>query len=122
MAPVVRIGDGVYRIERDGRHVVVYVGGEPGDLWAFCDGEVYRERERAATHSGPRSLAAPMPATVLAVSVTPGQTVRHGDTLVVLEAMKMELPLKAPCDATVKAVHCHAGELVPPDRVLVELE
>jgi 3-methylcrotonyl-CoA carboxylase alpha subunit len=63
-----------------------------------------------------------MPATVVKVLVAPGQAVRHGDTLVVLEAMKMELPIRAPGDATVKAVNCREGELVQPDRALVELE
>jgi len=67
-------------------------------------------------------MPAPMPATVVKVLVTPGQAVRHGDTLVIVEAMKMELPIRAPGDASVKAVHCHEGELVQPDRTLVELE
>jgi biotin carboxyl carrier protein len=63
-----------------------------------------------------------MPATVVKVLVAPGQKVRHGDTLVVLEAMKMELPIRAPGDAVVQAVNCREGELVQPDRTLVELE
>jgi biotin carboxyl carrier protein len=62
-----------------------------------------------------------MPATVVKILVTPGQAVRHGDTLVVLEAMKMELPIRAPGDAVVQAIHCREGELVQPDRTLVEL-
>jgi biotin carboxyl carrier protein len=121
MAPVTRIGHGVYRVEHDGRQSVVYVAGSQGDLWACCDGQVYREREHAA-HGAPQRLTAPMPATVVTVLVVPGQAVRHGDTLVVVEAMKMELPIRAPGDATVKAVNCHEGELVQPDRTLVELE
>jgi biotin carboxyl carrier protein len=67
-------------------------------------------------------MAAPMPATVVKILVAPGQTVRHGDTLVVLEAMKMELPIRAPGDGTVKSVNCREGELVQPDRPLIELE
>ena len=62
-----------------------------------------------------------MPATVLKVLVSAGAPVKKGDTLVILEAMKMELPLRAPADATVAAVHCREGELVQPDTVLVEL-
>jgi 3-methylcrotonyl-CoA carboxylase alpha subunit len=61
-----------------------------------------------------------MPATVIKVLVAPGVAVRKGDTVVVLEAMKMELPIRATSDATVKAVHCREGELVQPDAVLVE--
>ena len=63
-----------------------------------------------------------MPATVIKVLVTPGQAVRKGETVIVLEAMKMELPLKALGDGTVTAVRCREGELVQADVVLVEVE
>ena len=112
----------VLRIERDGTQHTVYVAGSPGDVWAFHDGRVYHEREKADPPKGGHyELVAPMPATVVKILVAPGQQVRHGDTLVVLEAMKMELPLRAPADATVKAINCREGELVQPDRALVEL-
>jgi biotin carboxyl carrier protein len=62
-----------------------------------------------------------MPATVLKVLVSAGTQVRKGDTLLILEAMKMELPLRSPADATVKAVNCAERDLVQPDTVLVEL-
>jgi biotin carboxyl carrier protein len=62
-----------------------------------------------------------MPATVLRILARPGAAVRKGDTLIVLEAMKMELPLRAPQDGTVHAVRCQEGELVQPGRVLVDL-
>jgi acetyl/propionyl-CoA carboxylase alpha subunit len=78
-------------------------------------------RRRAAAH-GVQSLTAPMPATVISVLVKVGDAIAHGDTLVVLEAMKMELPLRAAGDAVVKAVHCEEGELVQADAVLIELE
>jgi len=122
MAAVTRVSAGVYRVDHDGRQSIVYVAGEPGDLWAFCNGQIYREHEQASKHGAPQILTAPMPATVIKVLAAPGQAVRHGDTLVVVEAMKMELPIRAPGDATVKAVHCREGELVQPDRTLVELE
>ena len=63
-----------------------------------------------------------MPATVLRVLVAPGTAVKKGDTVVLLEAMKMELPIRAPADATVTAVNCREGELVQPDTILIELE
>jgi biotin carboxyl carrier protein len=68
------------------------------------------------------ALASPMPATVAAIAVTPGQDVSQGDVLIMLEAMKMELPIKAPRDGRVKAVACSVGELVQPGIPLVELE
>ena len=122
MATVERLGPGAYRVEHEGQQSIVYVAGPAGDLWAFAGGQVYRERERASRPSAPQLLTAPMPATVIKVLVAPGQAVRRGDTLIVVEAMKMELPIRAPGDATVKAVNCREGELVQPDRTLVELE
>jgi biotin carboxyl carrier protein len=127
---VVRVGDGIYRVEHDGRTRTVYVAGSSSDQWAFADGRVFRgdfgaahdRPRRAARIAGPQALTAPMPATVIKVLVQPGGTVKKGDTILLLEAMKMELPIRAPADATVLAVHCREGELVQPDTTLVELD
>ena len=126
-AEVVRIGEGVYRVIINGRAEVVYLAGRGPSRWAFCKGEVIREEAtgasvpRVSRHDVAEALTAPMPARVLKVLVGPGATVRKGDTLVILEAMKMELPLRATGTATVAAVHCHEGELVQPGTVLIEL-
>ena len=64
----------------------------------------------------------PMPATVVAINTAPGQPVSEGDTLIVLEAMKMELPIKAPRSGVVKTVNCAKGELVQPGVNLLELD
>jgi acetyl/propionyl-CoA carboxylase alpha subunit len=77
--------------------------------------------ERSPTPSAGWRAVAPMPATVIKIDVKPGDAVKKGDVLVVLEAMKMELPLHAPADGTVAAVRCAAGDLVPAEAVLVEL-
>jgi acetyl/propionyl-CoA carboxylase alpha subunit len=126
---VTRIGGGVYRVEISGRTETVYVAGSGNDRWAFCSGEVFHERavrDESGVRPGVRdnvdALMAPMPATIVSVAVTPGSRVRRGDTLIVLEAMKMELPLRAHSDAVVKAVHCRAGDLVQPETVLIELD
>jgi biotin carboxyl carrier protein len=68
------------------------------------------------------SLAAPMPATVVRIQAAAGAAVKRGQTLVVLEAMKMELPVHAPADGTVVAIKCREGELVQPGEPLVEFE
>ncbi|HEY7289559.1 MAG TPA: biotin carboxylase N-terminal domain-containing protein [Vicinamibacterales bacterium] len=79
------------------------------------------QRRRTAS-TGPQTITAPMPATVLEVRVKPGSAVKKGDVVVLLEAMKMELPLRAPADATVKTVRCKQGDLVTADAALVELQ
>jgi acetyl/propionyl-CoA carboxylase alpha subunit len=74
----------------------------------------------AGTASG--TITAPMPGTVIKVNVHAGSTVKAGDPLVVLEAMKMETPLLAPFDATVKTVQVEEGDRVAGGAVLVELD
>jgi 3-methylcrotonyl-CoA carboxylase alpha subunit len=67
------------------------------------------------------TYAAPMPGTVLKVLVARGARVRAGDPLVILEAMKMELPVLAADGGIVAAVHCREGELVAADAPLVDI-
>jgi len=58
---------------------------------------------------------------VIDVAVGVGQQVRAGDILLTLEAMKMELPIRAPRDGIVSAVRCVPGELVQPGPPLIEI-
>jgi acetyl/propionyl-CoA carboxylase alpha subunit len=111
---------------RDGDQVTrVYAVAAGGTTWVFHDGVTYEIVEDAQTRSrggaGPGSLTAPMPATVVHVKAAPGDIVKRGDILIVLEAMKMELPVRAPGDGRVTAVHCEAGQLVQPDTSLIEI-
>jgi biotin carboxyl carrier protein len=92
--------------------------------WVFHDGVVYEIAEEAPARTrsgGHESLSAPMPATVVKVNVEAGARVAKGDILLLLEAMKMELPVRAPSDGVVTAVHCRAGELVQPGAPLIEI-
>jgi len=74
----------------------------------------------AAAH-GHGTIAAPMPGTVIGVGVTVGDSVTPHQPLVVLEAMKMEMPVLAPFSATVTAVHVAPGDQVAAGTPLVEL-
>jgi acetyl/propionyl-CoA carboxylase alpha subunit len=68
------------------------------------------------------SLTAPMPGTVIKVVVAPGDSVEPRQTLLVLEAMKMETPIVSPYAATVRAVHVAEGDQVAGGTLLVELD
>jgi biotin carboxyl carrier protein len=127
-AAITPLGAGRFMLTGDGRQRIAYATQVAGATWVFLDGEV--TVIRAAPSSGARataadevaSLAAPMPATVIAIAVQPGQKVAAGDVLIRLEAMKMELPVRAPRDATVVAVKCREGQLVQPGVPLLELD
>ncbi len=124
---VTQIAPGMYLVEHDGRRDVIYLAGRVGERWAFWNGEVFREPPPAPSRTARRShvsqsLSAPMPATIVKVLVEPGTRVKKGDTVVLVEAMKMELPIRTSGDGIVTAVHCRAGQLVQPDQTLVDVE
>ena len=124
--PIRVTGAGEVRVGQQ-ESIVAWVAGRGETRWVFLDGNTYelevqtagRRRRAAAGHS---SLSAPMPATVIRVEVSAGAQVHRGDTLVILEAMKMELPIRADSDGTVAAVCCKPGDLVQPGTTLVEID
>lgn len=65
---------------------------------------------------------APMPGLVLKIHVSPGDAVQRGDSLLVLEAMKMENDIKAHFDGTVSSVHVSTGDAVSKGAILIEFE
>lgn len=74
----------------------------------------------AAAAAGEK-VAAPMPGTIVSVNVSNGQSVKAGDVLVVLEAMKMENEIKAPSDGTITSVAVSKGESVDTGATLVTI-
>ena len=128
---VTRIASGTWLVVVGDTHEIVYVAGPPGRRWAFWHGRVFQstgdadeESRRESGGRGPvaHALTAPMPATVLKVLVAPDTHVKKGEPVVVLEAMKMEWPIRALEDGLVKSVHCRQGELVRAGQPLVEME
>jgi 3-methylcrotonyl-CoA carboxylase alpha subunit len=80
------------------------------------------DRVRSVADHRQHGLTAPMPGLVLKVLVKPGDHVRAHQTLIVLEAMKMEHSIEAPHEGVVKAVHCAEGGRVAEGQLLVDLE
>ena len=76
----------------------------------------------AAPAAGAEVVASPMPGTIVSVAVSAGASVKKGDVLVVLEAMKMENEIMAPHDATVAGVHVNKGDSVESGTPLVSLQ
>lgn len=67
-------------------------------------------------------MKAPMGGTVWKVQVQEGDTIQKGDVLVILESMKMEIPIEADQDGTVSKLHFNEGDFVQEDDVVVEVE
>lgn len=72
--------------------------------------------------AGAQTITAPMPGTVLEVKVAPGQAVKAGDILIILEAMKMENEILAPSDGTIDTVQTTKGASVNASDILVTIK
>ena len=120
-------GEGRVRVDTESEPIVATAALAGDVVWVGIDGALFVVRVARADAPGASSardadaLSPPMAATVVRIAVQPGATVRQGDTLVVLEAMKMELPIRAPRDGVIAAVRCREGELVQPGVPVVEM-
>ena len=134
---VIRRGRTTFQAAVGGRRIPVWIVDAGDRCLVFAEGCTFTfeldpdvagpaRAERSADHAGDQAedaaLAAPMPATVVAARAEPGQSVRAGDVLIVLEAMKMELTIRAPRDGVVGAVRCRPGDLVQPGVPLVTMQ
>ena len=76
---------------------------------------------RKAEDGNDAHIAAPMPGSIATIAVKAGQTVKAGDVLLTIEAMKMETALHAPRDGVISAIHAAAGQQIDAKDLLVEL-
>ncbi len=98
---------------------------QAGEITVQVDGREYRlydgRQRRRAPASAPGDLYAPMPGRIIRVLAKAGDSVRAGDTLLILEAMKMEQQITAPHDGTVASLLCGEGDQVAVGQELVVL-
>jgi biotin carboxyl carrier protein len=109
-------------LARDGKRKLVFTGGRK---FVICEprpeaGRFIGGEER--TPEGGRQVKASMPGKVIKLNVAEGEEVRKNQTLVVIEAMKMEHEIKSVIEGLVKKIHVAAGDLVDSDKPLIELE
>ena len=124
----------IYQCDIDGHRVKLsyFKDVETNNYNVFLDDKLYEFRlddpkfvKEQAGSSGAagdsNAPVAPMPGVVDKINVKAGDTVKKGDPLVVMIAMKMEYVIRSPRDGTVKSVNCSIGQNVKKSHVLVKL-
>jgi biotin carboxyl carrier protein len=113
----------------DGERVTAYVSSDGAKRWVTINGQTIvltkgsgARRSGHGHHHTAGELTAPMPGQVRAVNISEGDTVTKGQTLLVLEAMKMEIRIQSPMDGTVSKLMVKPGQTVEREQVLVEIE
>lgn len=111
-----------------GQRVTAYVSSDGAKRWVTVGGQTFAlTKSTAGTrraqhgHHAQDELTAPMPGQVRAVNVTEGESVTKGQTLLVLEAMKMEIRVSAPRDGVVGKLLVQQGQTVEREQVLIEI-
>ena len=116
------------RVWPDGRRERIRAAGRAGhgdqrQIWVNGRCLTYeRLRQRGGGGAQDNALAATIPAVVSQILVQPGDSVEEGDKLILLESMKMVIPIQAPYAGVVVALRCQPGESVAAGVPLIELE
>src|SRR5688500_9810429 len=112
----------------DNQRVTAYVSSDNAKRWVTVNGRtVVLTKSSGAKRSGAgqdhaSELTAPMPGVIRAVNVSEGESVTKGQTLLVLEAMKMEIRVQAPVDGVVKKLFVKQGQTVEREQMLIEIK
>lgn len=121
--------DGRLDLLINGERVTAYVSSENAKRWVTINGQTFVLTRSVGTrrgghghHHAAGELTAPMPGQVRAVNVGEGDTVTKGQTLLLLEAMKMEIKVQAPRNGVVKKLFVQPGQTVEREQILVDIE
>ena len=113
----------------EGKRLTAYVSSENARRWVTVNGQTFLLTKSSGAHSRGHGgqhargeLTAPMPGQVRAVNVSEGDVVTKGQTLLVLEAMKMEIRIHAPQDGVVKKLFVQQGQTVEREQTLLNVE
>lgn len=118
----------------DGQRVTAYISHDGEKRWVTVKGQTFLLSRSSGTTLPPKGrqggigldrtgeLTAPMPGQVRTVNVNEGDAVTKGQTLLVLEAMKMEIRIQAPGDGIVKKLLVQVGQTVDREQTLVKMD
>lgn len=112
-----------------GERLTAYVSFDNAKRWVTINGQTFvlarqsGSRKRGGSHQhAAGELTAPMPGQIRAVNVSEGEAVTKGQTLIILEAMKMEIRIQAPMDGVVKSLAVKVGQTVEREQNLIIVE
>lgn len=127
-AEVLQAENGKLNLLLDGQHVTAYVSSDNAKRWVTVNGQTFvltkssGVRRGGQAHHAAGELTAPMPGQVRALNVSEGEAVTKGQTLLVLEAMKMEIRVHAPRGGVVRKLFVKEGQTVEREQILIEIE
>jgi biotin carboxyl carrier protein len=124
---IVRAANGRMDLLVDGQRVTAHVSSDLTKRWVTINGQTMMLTKTSGAKQGVRhdhagGLIAPMPGQIRSVAVSVGDVVKKGQTLLTMEAMKMEIRIQALKDGTVKSVSVTQGQTVEREQILVEVE
>lgn len=125
---IVRSEDGILDLLIDGKRTTASVSSDNSRRWVTVNGQTFVLTKSSGARQGGHGhhhaageLTAPMPGQIRALNVSAGDAVTKGQTLLVLEAMKMEIRVQAPMDGVVKKLSVKQGQTVEREQVLIEI-
>lgn len=124
------LGGSLYSVIQDTRSLELAIEGDQADIEVLKEGKLYdvkvldqrallMAQRKGSLMAGSGEVQSPMPGLIVEVMVNVGDEVTQGDTVVILESMKMQNELKAPRDGTVQTISCEAGQTVEKGTLLV---
>jgi biotin carboxyl carrier protein len=126
---ILQAEDGKLDLLIDGKRITAYVSSDGPKRWVTINGQTFMLTKSSGAvrrghggHHAAGELTAPMPGQVRAVNVSEGHAVTKGQTLLVLEAMKMEIRIHAPQDGMVKKLFVKQGQTVEREQMLIEID
>jgi 3-methylcrotonyl-CoA carboxylase alpha subunit len=118
--------EGGWRLRLNGETLRAYAAADGNQRYVALQGNTYtlglpaaRSQQRKAAHTG--DLSAQMPGQIVQVLVAPGDSVHSGQTLVIMEAMKMEMRVTAPRDGVIRGIFVVRGVVVERGQRLIDL-
>ncbi len=109
-------------IDDDNDKIAVMMTGRLFETQVLDERAMLMMQRRGGQVSASGEVLAPMPGLIVEVTIEQGSAVSQGDTLIILESMKMQNELKSPAEGVVSAIHVESGQAVDKSDLLIEIK